>query len=149
MAMSAYVKERLAEIEAKQKEEADQNELLAALLRERSMTPEEKQLREVKRAEQGYVYFIKAGNMVKIGFSTDVVSRLDGLSTGNHRKLKLLSAMPATKHTETFMHKTFAAQRDHGEWFRIEGELAIFLKVLPSHLTIAEKREPERPIIPL
>lgn len=77
----------------------------------------------------GHIYFIKAGrSRVKIGHSLNHETRLASLASGNHQKLVLLGTVPGSQKDERAMHKQFAKQRVHGEWFKIAGTLATFLK---------------------
>lgn len=66
----------------------------------------------------GFVYFIRSGDRVKIGFTThDPRERLRELQTGNPTRLELLGAAWASMHAEQQLHRRYAAQRVGGEWF--------------------------------
>ena len=85
------------------------------------------------RVRRGVVYFGRNGvsNHVKIGFSEDHKRRFASLQGASPEQIMLIGTIPGTRKTEMAMHKKFDAQRIHPrrEWFRIEGELAKFLKV--------------------
>lgn len=89
----------------------------------------------------GDIYFVRAGkDRVKIGFSNDHVSRFSALKTGNAHELKMIGIVPGTHQDEKAMHKRFAAYRVRGEWFKIEGELAAFLKKVEAANKVTRKR---------
>ena len=73
------------------------------------------------------VYFILSGDRVKIGWSADVASRLNALQTGTADPLHVLHVIPGEQKDERRFHREFAAQHIRGEWFRLEGPLALFL----------------------
>lgn len=63
------------------------------------------------------VYFIRAGAMVKIGWSDDVAHRLRELQIASPEKLELLATCPGGRALESFFHVAFSRYRAHGEWF--------------------------------
>lgn len=70
-------------------------------------------------ANPGFVYFIRAGrtNAVKIGYASNVESRLRELQCANASPLHLLGFMPGTLEDEWAWHERFAHCRIRGEWF--------------------------------
>ena len=85
------------------------------------------------------VYFIaedaRAGGdcgFVKIGWCIDVTKRLEQVQLGNPRKVKLLGCVDGGREMEPHFHTRFAAYRARGEWFRLCGELAEFVRGLSS-----------------
>lgn len=74
----------------------------------------------------GYIYFLRSGDMVKIGFAANVKSRLAALRTAAPNS-ELLLTIPGTQATERFLHAHFHAYRCYGEWFRLEYGLASFI----------------------
>lgn len=74
---------------------------------------------------QGFVYFVRGGDRIKIGFSQLPVEmgRLQALQTGSPVELELVGQRPGTKLTERALHKLFAEDRVHGEWFEISDDL--------------------------
>lgn len=84
------------------------------------------------RVRKGVVYFIKNGarDRVKIGFSEGHEDRLRSLQGASADKLTLIGLVVGTRKTEMKMHKRFADYRERGEWFRVEGALARYLKTL-------------------
>ena len=82
------------------------------------------------RIPKGVVYFVKNGvrDRVKIGFSEGHKNRLSALQNASPDALTLIGVLKGTIKTERRMHKRFQEYREKGEWFRIEGALAKFLK---------------------
>lgn len=76
----------------------------------------------------GFVYVCKLADHVKIGFSTDVESRIASLQTSAPTPIHLLITFPSTQVIERELHKRFAAQRTKGEWFRHEGEIKAWIE---------------------
>ncbi len=66
---------------------------------------------------KGQVYFIECSGRIKVGFSTDVQSRLRKFSTGSAFKFSLIGAIDGTKALERAIHQQLAVHRAHGEWF--------------------------------
>ena len=65
------------------------------------------------------VYFLrdKNSNLVKIGFTTDLKTRLQALRTGVD--CELVGLIPfATQELERALHESLSPWRAHGEWFR-------------------------------
>lgn len=69
------------------------------------------------------VYFVQAGDAVKIGMSKDIPKRLRTLRTMSPLPLELLGAVPGGRQEEAELHREWATQRLHGEWFRAAPEL--------------------------
>lgn len=81
-----------------------------------------------KRDRSGFVYFIRCGDKVKIGFAlNDVGARLKTLQTGSAEPLSLLHYERGSERAERELHRRFAAYRYVREWFRLEGDLADFI----------------------
>lgn len=71
------------------------------------------------------VYFIEGEGTgrVKIGVSHDPTFRLASLQAGSPVALHLRGVLPGGVAVEQALHLRFAEQREHGEWFRLTGEL--------------------------
>ena len=80
--------------------------------------------------KETYVYFVLAESLhaVKIGFTYDVQARLRELQVGLPVKLRLLGTIPGTFQTEKDLHRKYSSLWLRGEWFRLEGELAGFIR---------------------
>lgn len=83
-----------------------------------------------QRIPKGVVYFVRNGvrDRVKIGFSGSHGARLSALQNASPDRLTLLGTLPGTIKTERRMHARFKDYRETGEWFRVEGTLATFLR---------------------
>ena len=74
------------------------------------------------------VYFFRAGDLVKIGYSRrDVQARLRACQTGSPVSLTLWHTVPGGPDVERELHQRFAADRQHGEWFRISDAIREFV----------------------
>jgi len=66
----------------------------------------------------GWVYFVRAGRAIKIGYSIGVPSRLSTLQTGHYQELELLVQVPGSLRDERRYHFLFRAFKIRREWFR-------------------------------
>lgn len=73
------------------------------------------------------IYVIGFAGYIKIGWSTDIRSRIDALQLGVPETLKVYGIIFGDRRTEPTLHRRFTAQRLRGEWFRYEGELKIWV----------------------
>lgn len=74
------------------------------------------------------VYFIgSTGGGVKIGYSTSPHGRLASLQAGSFHKLSVLGMMPGERHVEGWLHRHFAKDRVHSEWFKLTKRLRAFI----------------------
>lgn len=76
----------------------------------------------------GHVYFIRAGEAIKIGFSKNAPSRLAALQTSNPEHLTLMGSFKGAREDEQELHVRFCHLRIRGEWFRDEDELVEFIE---------------------
>lgn len=90
----------------------------------------------------GWVYFVQAGDhAIKIGFSRteNAEKRILSLQTSNALPLRFLGSRPGTLADEKALHRQFASDRMHGEWFRpsqaILNEIASLTTVEPGQST--------------
>lgn len=80
------------------------------------------------------VYFIRAGNMVKIGHSHNPESRLKSIQTSNPVKLEMLHVI-RTRHQwscEEKLHARFREDRVCGEWFVYSDRIKSFIATLKA-----------------
>lgn len=75
----------------------------------------------------GYVYAIKSGELIKLGWSSDPRRRLWEVRSEIGAEVDLLGYAPGTKHHEQELHEICAAQRVRGEWFTNGGPVALFV----------------------
>lgn len=73
------------------------------------------------------VYFIRSGDLVKIGTSIDVHRRLAALRTSSPMPMELLVVASGSYVEEKSVHQRFAHLRQHGEWFTAAPELLGFV----------------------
>lgn len=71
---------------------------------------------------QGIVYFVRFQERVKIGFTTNMRSRMSAIP---HEEV--LGTQPGTLADEKRYHRMFAHLRVTGEWFRAEPDLLAFI----------------------
>jgi hypothetical protein len=69
------------------------------------------------------VYFVRAGEAVKIGRTVNLESRLRSLGTASAVPLELLAAVPGGRQLEAELHREWRHLHIRGEWFRAEAEL--------------------------
>lgn len=76
------------------------------------------------------VYFIQAKNngLIKIGFTSNLKSRLSDLSSMSPVPLELLAFTDGDYNLERELHTTFSNYRSHGEWFHPSDELMNFIE---------------------
>jgi len=77
--------------------------------------------------ERPVVYFVQAGDLIKIGTSTSLPSRLETLRTSNGGVLEVLLVVPGNRTQERQVHALFATERVRGEWFRPSERLLAFI----------------------
>jgi len=111
-----------------------------------------KELDEWKaRQRQGYVYFLRAGNTVKIGFSRTPKQRLEKLRIDNAFPVFICKLVKGSVATERSFHRRFVEYRIRGEWFDLRGSLAKYLERHIYPITDlpdpASDPKPERDII--
>lgn len=76
---------------------------------------------ESRGQQPGWIYYVRVGDRVKIGYSADVKRRMRAYPPDSH----LLAVHPGTRQLETEMHQRFAGSRAAGrEWFRETPDLA-------------------------
>ena len=71
----------------------------------------------------GSIYFLANhdASVIKVGFATDLDTRLASLQTGNHSDLSLLYSFDGSKDCEALFHASLADSRIRGEWFSYTG----------------------------
>ena len=66
---------------------------------------------------KGEVYFIEAGDFIKIGFATSPLSRVQTIKTGCPLPIKIIYHERGGRNLERKLHRQFAHIRSRGEWF--------------------------------
>ncbi len=64
-----------------------------------------------------FVYLIRANKKYKIGYSTNVESRIRTFNTANSEPCTIVGVAPGGSKLEKQLHKEFSKYRIHGEWF--------------------------------
>lgn len=75
------------------------------------------------------IYFLEAVGcrLVKIGYSLDVLRRVSAIAVSCPVELRLRALLPGGPSDERELHRRFAADRSHGEWFRITPAIAALM----------------------
>jgi len=84
-----------------------------------------------------WVYVVSAvgSGRIKIGYTSGPISlRMRGLETGCPFPPKLLAVMRGTRELEKDLHRTFASQRRHLEWFEDSPAIRKLLRELAVNL---------------
>jgi hypothetical protein len=69
------------------------------------------------------VYFVRAGDAIKIGRTANLAARLRALATASAAPLELLAAVPGGRGREAQEHRRWRHLRLRGEWFRADEAL--------------------------
>ena len=77
--------------------------------------------------DQQKVYFMKSGDLVKIGISIEPTSRLNQLRTGNPN-IELIGTMWGGEIVEELLHNKFQAYWVRGEWFQLNEEIISYIQ---------------------
>jgi hypothetical protein len=79
-----------------------------------------------------YVYFVRAATigLIKIGSANDPRARLKDLSHSSPDRLELIGLYLCQNRglIELELHKTFAAHRAHGEWFKPDSAILSWVR---------------------
>ena len=88
------------------------------------------------------IYFMQAGNgPIKIGFSTNIKSRLPEIQRWHPEEIRLLKMVTGRIEGERDIHRLFKEDRIRGEWFKPSEKLMAFINGLQdSYESKKEKR---------
>lgn len=89
--------------------------------------PQEKRFRR-SRASAGWIYFVRADNLIKIGFTGTLPKRFRQLQCMSAVKLRLLCALRGASDLEVGLHVKFQHLHSHGEWFHAAPDLIQFVE---------------------
>lgn len=70
------------------------------------------------RANDGYIYFLRVEEAVKIGYSATPMARASHLRTGLPVPISAFVAIRGSMRDEKRLHNLLKSSRTHGEWFR-------------------------------
>jgi hypothetical protein len=90
-----------------------------------------------------FVYFIRGGDLIKIGTSANPAGRLREMQTGNAMELSLIGTFQGGRRQERELHMRFAHLRVRGEWFRAEEDLQKEIDRLISSAPMVVEQELE------
>lgn len=96
-----------------------------------------------------HIYFLKpadARGPVKIGLSTQPVSRLKSYQIWSPVMLEMAAACEAHPNTEQFLHRRFIASWLHGEWFEWSKDLQAIIDYVNEHGRVPDWVERETPV---
>lgn len=105
-------------------------------------------LAKIRKQFSGRIYFIKAGEAIKIGFSTSTSDRLSSLQVAHPEKLQLLGDIEGTEAEESRWHAQFRHLHIRGEWFRAEADLAREIRKALGQPEPKPERQP-KPGVPM
>lgn len=74
------------------------------------------------------VYFVRCNEFLKIGYAANVGERFRTMQTASPYEMELLGTMAGGVEMEEQLHRRFRHLQHRGEWFRLEGELAEFVR---------------------
>ena len=83
-----------------------------------------------KKSNTGeYIYFIKSisNGLIKIGYTTNINKRFNGLKTMSPVDIELIKVINGDIKKEKDIHEKFKNIRHHGEWFSPSQELLGFI----------------------
>lgn len=78
--------------------------------------------------EEGYIYFVRASKMVKIGFTVNIDVRIKTLQSMSPTPLDVIAVVYGPPQIERDLHQQFSHLRRHGEWFDAAPDLMAFIK---------------------
>lgn len=75
-----------------------------------------------------FIYFLRAGEFVKIGHSTRWKMRIEQMQTGSPHTIVPLLVLIAKPGLERKLHNRFRADHFRGEWFHVGPAIRAFIK---------------------
>jgi hypothetical protein len=73
------------------------------------------------------VYFLRAGDAIKIGYTTNLAARKRALETASSVPLELLASIPGDRSEEARLHREWGHLHIRGEWFQADEELLRYI----------------------
>lgn len=71
-----------------------------------------------RKRQKGFVYFLRAGDFVKIGFTSHPTGRARELQTGLPGGIDFIVAVSGSREDEQRLHGELSMHHVRGEWFR-------------------------------
>ena len=79
------------------------------------------------------LYFLAGAGLIKIGITTNLVSRIRAIRNSSPIPLELLATKPSNGLEEMRAHEKFKHLRRHGEWFEDNGEIREWVSMFTAH----------------
>lgn len=76
------------------------------------------------------VYFLRHADLIKIGYSSDLTTRMRSLLTAVPGKAEFLGYLPGDRDLESHLHSVFHESRFSGEWFAVSDRLLAIIETL-------------------
>lgn len=73
------------------------------------------------------VYFIRAGDYLKIGKTDDIKKRVAQLQTGCPHDLQVVLLVPGDEREEGLSHEELKSEHVRGEWFKISEKTVAYM----------------------
>lgn len=93
---------------------------------------EERRQRADRERKHGHVYFLRIGDRVKIGFSTDPDRRIRNLETQGGSRADEVVTRRGSRALEAKLHRQFEHLRLDGEWFTMDDGIRQMMDMLSS-----------------
>lgn len=99
----------------------------------------QEEINAARREAGSRVYFLRCGGFIKIGFTTNLSSRIDTITKSGGVRMpdglpywtaEVVTATPGDMQDEKALHKRFAHLRHTGEWFIEAPELTEYIERL-------------------
>lgn len=74
------------------------------------------------------IYFVKADNKIKIGYSSNPANRIITLQTSSPEELQVLLVIDGNMDDERELHKKFIDHKIRGEWFALSNEISEYIE---------------------
>ena len=74
------------------------------------------------------IYFLKANNRIKIGYSHDPSDRISGIQTSSPYRIEVLLLIDGDRDEERELHARFRDLRKSGEWFQFDESLRNYIE---------------------
>jgi hypothetical protein len=84
--------------------------------------------RQCRSQSEEVVYFIRGGDAIKIGRTSNLAARLRSLATASAVPLELLASVPGGRMEETRLHRQWRHLHIRGEWFQASDELLCYIR---------------------
>jgi len=85
----------------------------------------------------GFVYFLRCGDFVKIGYSASPKGRLRALRTSMPFDCEIVGIHSGTKNHEQQLHRIFSHLRHRNEWFRLDESIVEIAKTGLPYMEVA------------